>query len=378
MVHEGALLESQTLRASVARRTEALDKVKVLSLLPDGLHVTTRMVADYFEVTERAVNRLMQRHREELTENGMRTLRGSELEFFKRDILSLFPGSYPQPRSNLALFTRRAVLNVAMLLRDSDVARRVRTYLLDAEQTGRTGVSEPAPPHGPPADSGPVDESAVRGLIAWLDERIAQSVAEQQARRAPSAQGVDEPRVRQLAEETVRGVIGRTIVPLLNQAIEAQQELRCRLAAYEDEMVQLRRVLREHETAGSMAALDTMSGREFERHVAWLCRRDGCAQITVTGGHGDAGADVLGYTADGRRLVVRCRARTPSPRITSGDVQGFVGMARLEYKADVALLVATAPFTRDALLTAARHEVTAVHRGLLEAWNNGAKLRVLE
>ncbi|MGH3116747.1 MAG: hypothetical protein ACRDP3_25000 [Streptomyces sp.] len=53
-------------------------------------------------------------------------------------------------------------------------------------------------------------------------------------------------------------------------------------------------------------------------------------------------------------------------------------MAKLEYKADVALLVATAPFTRDALLVSARHEVTAIHRGLLEAWNNGAKLRVLE
>jgi len=69
----------------------------------------------------------MQRHREELTANGMRTLRGSELEFFKRDILSLFPESYPQPRSNLTLFTRRAVLNIAMLLRDSEVARQVRT-----------------------------------------------------------------------------------------------------------------------------------------------------------------------------------------------------------------------------------------------------------
>lgn len=367
MVHEGALLESRTLRASVAERTEVLDKVRVLSLLPDGLHVTTRMVADYFDVAERTVNRLMQRHREELTDNGMRTLRGPELELFKRDTLSLFPESYPQPRSSLALFTRRAVLNVAMLLRDSDVARRVRTYLLDAEQAHRAASSAPPGPS-------PVDDSVVHSLIAWLDRRIGQTVAEQ----PPSGPAVDERRVRQLAEETVRGVLGRTIVPLLNQAIESQRELRRQLAENEAEMVQLRRVLREHASAGSMAALDGMNGREFKRHIAWLCRRDGCEQITVTGGHGDNGADIIGYAADGRRHVVQCKARTPSSSITCADVRGFIGMARIEYKADVALLVATAPFTRDALLMAASHEVTAVHRGLLEAWNNGARLRVLE
>ncbi|OEV27975.1 hypothetical protein AN219_21555 [Streptomyces nanshensis] len=378
MVHEGALLESQTLRASVAERTEALDKVKLLSLLPDGLHVTTRMVADYFEVTEHVISKVVQRHRDELAANGMRTLRGADLRVFERDNLSFSGESYPQGRAHLAVYSRRAVLNVAMLLRDSDVARRVRTYLLDAEQTGRAAPRTPRPGPGPRAGSGPVDESVVRSLIAWLDERIAQSVAEQHARHPSGFQGVDETLVRRLAEETVRGVIGRTIVPLLNQAIESQREVRRQLAENEAEMIQLRRVLREHEAAGSMAALDAMNGREFERHVAWLCRRDGCAQVTVTGGHGDAGADVLGYTADGRRLVVQCKARTPSSSITSGDVQGFIGMARLEYKADVALLVATAPFTRDALLMAARHEVTAVHRGLLEAWNNGAKLRVLE
>jgi uncharacterized coiled-coil protein SlyX len=43
------------------------------------------------------------------------------------------PESYPQAATQLRLYTRRTVLNVAMLLRDSDIARCVRTYLLDAE-----------------------------------------------------------------------------------------------------------------------------------------------------------------------------------------------------------------------------------------------------
>ncbi|MFC4495541.1 restriction endonuclease [Streptomyces ovatisporus] len=359
MVHEGALLESQTLRASVAERTEALDKVKALALLPDGLHVTTRMVAHYFEVAEHVVNRLMQRHRDELTKSGMRTLRGSDLALFKRDILSSFSESYPQPRSNLALFTRRAVLNVAMLLRDSDVARRVRTYLLDTERAAREAPA-----------SAPVDDAVFHSLVEWLDRRIAKGVAEQST--APEDRG------REIAEEAVRSIVGRTVVPLLNQVMQSHNELRRRLDEHEAEMVRLRRVLREHEAAGSMAALDAMNSREFGRHIARLCRRDGCEQVTVTGGTGDSPAGILGYTADGRRLVVQCKARNPGSSITSGDVQRFTGMARLEYKADVALLVASVPFTRDALLVAARHEVTAVHRGLLEAWNNGAKLRALE
>jgi hypothetical protein len=146
VIDEAALLESKALRGSVLERTEVLDRVKALSLLPDGMHVTTAMVAAYFEVAERAINRMAQRHRDELTVNGLRVLRGEELARFKGDTLSLYPESYPQPRSSLALWSRRAVLNIAMLLRDSNVARQVRTYLLDVDYRARTRrVEEPAP-----------------------------------------------------------------------------------------------------------------------------------------------------------------------------------------------------------------------------------------
>ncbi len=46
--------------------------------------------------------------------------------------------SYPQAATQLTLYTRRTVLNIALLLRDSDIARCVRTYLLDAEESLRT------------------------------------------------------------------------------------------------------------------------------------------------------------------------------------------------------------------------------------------------
>ncbi|MFJ4962561.1 hypothetical protein ACIP6P_08875 [Streptomyces sp. NPDC088729] len=141
MPTEVALLESRALRVERMGRVDILDKVKSLVMLPDGIHVRTEDVARYFEVSTASVRRLTDRHQEEFTENGMRILRGSELRSFHSDMMSLWARegveSYPQAATQLRLYTRRTVLNVAMLLRDSDIARCVRTYLLDAEDSLR-------------------------------------------------------------------------------------------------------------------------------------------------------------------------------------------------------------------------------------------------
>jgi hypothetical protein len=57
-----------------------------------------------------------------------------------RDVAAYFEVS-------LALYTRRTVLNAAMLLRGSEVARQVRTYLLGAEAATVRG-QQPAPASG--------------------------------------------------------------------------------------------------------------------------------------------------------------------------------------------------------------------------------------
>jgi len=142
-----ALLESRALRDSVRTRTRtrtrtnAIDRVKPLILLPDDLHVTTSMVAAYFEVGLEAVKSLVKDHRGELTANGYRVLAGQELRSFKN--LSGIRSRTP----SLALFSRRTVLNVAMLLQDSRVARDVRLHLLDTEADHR---EHPAPRWGMP------------------------------------------------------------------------------------------------------------------------------------------------------------------------------------------------------------------------------------
>ncbi|GEC08166.1 hypothetical protein SSP24_58210 [Streptomyces spinoverrucosus] len=64
MINESALLESKTLRDSVLDRTDVLDRVKALSLLPDGMHVTTARRTDGQQVPR------IDRYRTDLLQGG--------------------------------------------------------------------------------------------------------------------------------------------------------------------------------------------------------------------------------------------------------------------------------------------------------------------
>ncbi|MFF3558941.1 phage antirepressor KilAC domain-containing protein [Streptomyces sp. NPDC002574] len=132
--NELVLIESRSLRDQTIERTDVLDKVKALVTLPNGFHVTTQMVATYFEVPVETIKSVVEDNRAELEERGYRVLRGAELTEFA----SPFGGPAnlglsPMARS-LALFTRKAVLNIGQLLTKSEVSRQIRTYLLDVEE----------------------------------------------------------------------------------------------------------------------------------------------------------------------------------------------------------------------------------------------------
>ncbi|WHM30296.1 hypothetical protein OH540_09695 [Streptomyces sp. BPPL-273] len=131
--NELVLTESRTMRAQTADRVDVLDKVKALTLLPDGVHATAEIVASFYGVDTEAIKSLVRRHREELTENGLRKLAGDELREFVR--VTLTPANAVSSKTRtLNLFTRRTILNVGQLLTESNVARQVRTYLLDVEE----------------------------------------------------------------------------------------------------------------------------------------------------------------------------------------------------------------------------------------------------
>lgn len=124
-----------------------------------------------------------------------------------------------------------------------------------------------------------------------------------------------------------------------------------------------------------LSSLDTMTGNDFERHVANLCLRDGLEIVQSGGGAGDLGADVIANLPDGRRVVIQCKRYTASRSVSGPEMQRFLGTVRAEHGADVALFVTTARrFTRQATDLAGRHQVCLIQRDRLGFWNNGTPL----
>ena len=145
---ENQLLESKEMREENLGRVEVLDQVKKLLLLGDTEFATTEMVAEYYGVDIETIKSCHKYNREELQNNGC-FLRDKEsllkLNFnlkTKRggfDILSengdvLATGN----NKGIVLFSKRAILNVGMLLTVGKVAEEVRSRLLDVAQDAET------------------------------------------------------------------------------------------------------------------------------------------------------------------------------------------------------------------------------------------------
>lgn len=136
--NELVLIESRSMRDQTIEHTDVLDKVKALVTLPNGFHVTTPMVATYFEVPLKTIESVVENNRAEFEERGYRVLRGAELTEFATPFGGAANlGLSPMARS-LALFTRKAVLNAGQLLTKSEVSKAIRTHLLDVEEAKRT------------------------------------------------------------------------------------------------------------------------------------------------------------------------------------------------------------------------------------------------
>ena len=128
---ESQLIESLDLRKQMISKVEVLDKVKELVLLPNTELMTTKMVAEWYEVTQDVIRDTIRRNKDELSENGLLFKNYNEIkELVNREIFSQLKIS----RQGTNVFSKRAVLNVGMLLRDSEVAKRLRTTLLDQQE----------------------------------------------------------------------------------------------------------------------------------------------------------------------------------------------------------------------------------------------------
>ena len=131
------IIDSKAERARLVQRTDVLDKVKALATLPGHGEATTAQVAEFFEVPLSTVTDLVRYRRTEFESNGYRVVVGADLRKLKTDTGN--PSLLKQARS-VALWDRRAVLLLGMLLRDSEVAKEVRRYLLNVEEKTHEAV----------------------------------------------------------------------------------------------------------------------------------------------------------------------------------------------------------------------------------------------
>ena len=141
-MNENELLTNGNLREELIEHYEVLDKVKQLLLIPCTEFATTQQVADFYEVEKKTVEKILERNNDELVNDGVQVLSGGRIkEKFSSDNMSVqnFRGYFKvngikmNNRLN-TLFPRRAILRVGMLLRDSKVAKEVRTQLLNIEE----------------------------------------------------------------------------------------------------------------------------------------------------------------------------------------------------------------------------------------------------
>ena len=102
---------------------------------------TKQQVMALFEVSDATVERYISNHGEELKANGYQLLKGKNLKEFK-DLVDVSFINEGNKAPLLGVFSFRAVLNLAMLLTESERAKAVRSRLLDivmdvlAERTG--------------------------------------------------------------------------------------------------------------------------------------------------------------------------------------------------------------------------------------------------
>jgi hypothetical protein len=128
------LTNSDTHRQNILNNPYALEKIEfhfAFSGKPfEGQTVFTKAdLASLFEVDERTIERYVAQYANELGQNGYRVLKGKSLKKYRLSDVSDMSVGDKAP--SLGVFSFRALLNIAMLLTESDRAKEIRSRVLD-------------------------------------------------------------------------------------------------------------------------------------------------------------------------------------------------------------------------------------------------------
>ena len=154
MTNEFQLVEKRELREEFIGRMEVLDKVGDLMMLSGLNYATSEQVADYYGVDKTAIRTIISRNKDEFENDGLKNMTGYEVlqEFEGCDILQqptvakvtggLMINGTKFNYASSTLFPKRAILRVGMLLRDSEIAKEIRSRLLDIVHDAEQGKTE--------------------------------------------------------------------------------------------------------------------------------------------------------------------------------------------------------------------------------------------
>ena len=128
------LTQSDVSRQNILNNNYALEKVEAYLSLggtrwKNEVIFTKSQVAELFLIDERTVERYIEQYKDELIQNGYRVLRSFELKNLKDSFGSDI--NVATKTTILTIFTFKAVLNIAMLITDSIIAKEIRSKILD-------------------------------------------------------------------------------------------------------------------------------------------------------------------------------------------------------------------------------------------------------
>lgn len=106
------------------------EQLSISGMLFEGEYRFTKsMVADYYDVDERTLERYIEKYSSELLHNGYILFKGKRLKDFKLQFAHVI--NVGSKTTQLGVFNFRAFLNIGMLLTESEKAKMIRSQILD-------------------------------------------------------------------------------------------------------------------------------------------------------------------------------------------------------------------------------------------------------
>ena len=128
------LTVSKIERLNVLNNRFAIEKIQktldITGMMFDGEYrFTKKMVADFYEVEERTIERYLENFGSELSDNGYVLCKGKRLKDLKLQFAPVI--NVGSKTTQLGLFNFRSFLNIGMLLTESEKAKALRSAILD-------------------------------------------------------------------------------------------------------------------------------------------------------------------------------------------------------------------------------------------------------